>query len=206
MYTKHVYAWASYKSAKKGSVCFRPEFTDGADFYCLQLCFGGANETIANHASTTWQLLESLRKKSINRPAFESAETSGQSRVTLKRWRNATVVETELQSKCICRFHQNDTPNVGLEPTTPRLRVSCSTDWASRAVILAQWLWFGLIITCPDDMIRLGCELAHFATPDCSSNPGMPSLNGTQYSLKRTAFGSLRFLRTFKHLQAFCSY
>ena len=24
-------------------------------------------------------------------------------------------------------------PNVGLEPTTPRLRVSCSTDWASRA-------------------------------------------------------------------------
>ena len=28
---------------------------------------------------------------------------------------------------------QNTTPNVGLEPTTPRLRVSCSTDWASRA-------------------------------------------------------------------------
>ena len=25
-------------------------------------------------------------------------------------------------------------PNVGLEPTTPRLRVSCSTDWASRAL------------------------------------------------------------------------
>ena len=25
-------------------------------------------------------------------------------------------------------------PNVGLEPTTLRLRVSCSTDWASRAV------------------------------------------------------------------------
>ena len=24
-------------------------------------------------------------------------------------------------------------PNVGLEPTTLRLRVSCSTDWASRA-------------------------------------------------------------------------
>ena len=24
-------------------------------------------------------------------------------------------------------------PNVGLEPTTPRLRVSCSTDWANRA-------------------------------------------------------------------------
>ena len=27
------------------------------------------------------------------------------------------------------------TPNVGLEPTTLRLRVSCSTDWASRAFI-----------------------------------------------------------------------
>ena len=27
-------------------------------------------------------------------------------------------------------------PNVGLEPTTLRLRVSCSTDWASRALIL----------------------------------------------------------------------
>ena len=26
-------------------------------------------------------------------------------------------------------------PNVGLEPTTLRLRVSCSTDWASRACI-----------------------------------------------------------------------
>ena len=28
---------------------------------------------------------------------------------------------------------KNYTPNVGLEPTTLRLRVSCSTDWASRA-------------------------------------------------------------------------
>ena len=29
---------------------------------------------------------------------------------------------------------QNVSPNVGLEPTTLRLRVSCSTDWASRAL------------------------------------------------------------------------
>ena len=29
-------------------------------------------------------------------------------------------------------------PNVGLEPTTPRLRVSCSTDWASRAACMYQ--------------------------------------------------------------------
>ena len=36
-------------------------------------------------------------------------------------------------------FHRSSkiwSPNVGLEPTTLRLRVSCSTDWASRA---AQW-------------------------------------------------------------------
>jgi hypothetical protein len=31
-------------------------------------------------------------------------------------------------------------PNVGLEPTTLRLRVSCSTDWASRAVVMKNAL------------------------------------------------------------------
>ncbi len=30
-------------------------------------------------------------------------------------------------------FRKSIAPNVGLEPTTLRLRVSCSTDWASRA-------------------------------------------------------------------------
>ena len=30
---------------------------------------------------------------------------------------------------------KNDSPKVGLEPTTPRLRVSCSTDLASRVEI-----------------------------------------------------------------------
>ena len=29
---------------------------------------------------------------------------------------------------------KDSSPNVGLEPTTLRLRVSCSTDWASRAI------------------------------------------------------------------------
>ena len=29
-------------------------------------------------------------------------------------------------------------PNVGLEPTTLRLRVSCSTDWASRAILCSS--------------------------------------------------------------------
>ena len=39
-------------------------------------------------------------------------------------------------------FHRSSkiwSPNVGLEPTTLRLRVSCSTDWASRAT---YWKWF----------------------------------------------------------------
>ena len=46
----------------------------------------------------------------------------------------------------ICEYVQNTptshekfcSPNVGLEPTTLRLRVSCSTDWASRAVYLLK--------------------------------------------------------------------
>ena len=33
-------------------------------------------------------------------------------------------------------LQKNTSPNVGLEPTTPRLRVSCSTDWASRALLI----------------------------------------------------------------------
>ena len=52
------------------------------------------------------------------------------------------------------RWEQNrkiKSPNVGLEPTTPRLRVSCSTDWASQAtcnheIEHAIWLrWLALI-------------------------------------------------------------
>ena len=35
---------------------------------------------------------------------------------------------------CFVIKEKNCAPNVGLEPTTLRLRVSCSTDWASRAV------------------------------------------------------------------------
>ena len=37
---------------------------------------------------------------------------------------------------CFSSSMQKETsPNVGLEPTTLRLRVSCSTDWASRALL-----------------------------------------------------------------------
>ena len=35
----------------------------------------------------------------------------------------------------IAKKNKLQTPNVGLEPTTLRLRVSCSTDWASQAYI-----------------------------------------------------------------------
>ena len=38
------------------------------------------------------------------------------------------IMTTSYANKQIKR----NTPNVGLEPTTPRLRGSCSTDWASR--------------------------------------------------------------------------
>ena len=33
---------------------------------------------------------------------------------------------------------KNDKPNEGLEPSTPRLRVSCSTDWANQATCGCQ--------------------------------------------------------------------
>ena len=35
-----------------------------------------------------------------------------------------------------CYKLEKEAPNVGLEPTTLRLRVSCSTDWASRAAYI----------------------------------------------------------------------
>ena len=46
---------------------------------------------------------------------------------------------TEKQNTAKATVHSSlkkVTPNVGLEPTTLRLRVSCSTDWASRADVL----------------------------------------------------------------------
>ena len=36
---------------------------------------------------------------------------------------------------------KKESPNVGLEPTTLRLRASCSTDWASSAVYLMLPVW-----------------------------------------------------------------
>ena len=49
-------------------------------------------------------------------------------------------------------YPSKSAPNVGLEPTTLRLRVSCSTDWASRAVIVMwkkiQDIWI-LLLTHP---------------------------------------------------------
>ena len=42
-------------------------------------------------------------------------------------------------------------PNVGLDPTTLRLRVSCSTDRASRAVIhVLLKVWWLALITASD--------------------------------------------------------
>ena len=41
-------------------------------------------------------------------------------------------IKNEKKVKTKIKNMKKNTPNVGLEPTTPRLRVSCSTDWASR--------------------------------------------------------------------------
>ena len=47
-----------------------------------------------------------------------------------------TITATAIKLK-ICRndgcVSKSEAPDVGLEPTTLRLRVSCSTDWANRA-------------------------------------------------------------------------
>ena len=45
------------------------------------------------------------------------------------------------QNKCLWRWGKSYSPNVGLEPTTLRLRVSCSTDWASRADVFKEGIF-----------------------------------------------------------------
>jgi hypothetical protein len=48
-------------------------------------------------------------------------------------WRTSWAKNNKMQKR--------KSPNVGLEPTTPRLRVSCSADWASRAdLVVVRWL------------------------------------------------------------------
>ncbi len=53
----------------------------------------------------------------------------------------------DFQSDCFSekKSEKKCSPNVGLEPTTLRLRVSCSTDWASRAAYGALLLLSVLI-------------------------------------------------------------
>ena len=55
------------------------------------------------------------------------------------------------------RRNKNISPNVGLEPTTPRLRVSCSTDWASRAVWDQNYIgvWFMLKLEGTRNQLKL---------------------------------------------------
>ena len=44
--------------------------------------------------------------------------------------KNDLLLDIQLQKQFQLK---KSTPNMGLEPTTLRLKVSCSTDWASRA-------------------------------------------------------------------------
>ena len=59
-------------------------------------------------------------------------------------WPQETGLFWQVEAHCIWSWaymyvkpqRTNFTPNVGLEPTTLRLRVSCSTDWANRAALV----------------------------------------------------------------------
>ena len=50
------------------------------------------------------------------------------------------------QDNLLLLKNKNISPNVGLEPTTLRLRVSCSTDWASRALVDVMFLKVSLLL------------------------------------------------------------
>ena len=77
---------------------------------------------------------------------------------------------------------QNVSPNVGLEPTTLRLRVSCSTDWASRAVQLnwqkiSSWLQLFCWYWRQNDPVCIKCLIYHDFSIVASARPAWP--NGT---------------------------
>ena len=63
-----------------------------------------------------------------------------------------------LRSGMICN-QKNEikigTPNVGLEPTTLRLRVSCSTDWASRAIVTSKCVEYNFSMSAEREFWRL---------------------------------------------------
>ena len=84
------------------------------------------------------------------RPA-ERSSSHFWSSTLLCRWRPCRQIDTlgvwcfahhSYRMKC-----QLTAPDVGLEPTTLRLRVSCSTDWASRAY-MNKWLESLMWLSC----------------------------------------------------------
>ena len=71
-------------------------------------------------------------------------------------------------------FFKKLAPNVGLEPTTLRLRVSCSTDWASRACCCSLAVSYAMStiallkkdILAPASRIQCGTKMTSVETGD----------------------------------------
>ena len=88
------------------------------------------------------------------------------------------------------------TPNVGLEPTTLRLRVSCSTDWASRADVL----WWSNLNYQLNLESRRWCSGIMQDSHSC--DPG--SIPGRRNFFGRYSFYTIYVHFFFEHLQYQC--
>ena len=66
--------------------------------------------------------------------------------VFAKHWYQNCIWSFLSQDILLLLKNKNISPNVGLEPTTLRLRVSCSTDWASRALVDITFLKVSLLL------------------------------------------------------------
>ena len=66
--------------------------------------------------------------------------------VFAKHWYQNCIWSFLSQDILLLLKNKNISPNVGLEPTTLRLRVSCSTDWASRALVEIMFLKVSLLL------------------------------------------------------------
>ncbi len=64
---------------------------------------------------------------------FATPDTISKLTPSLSYWFTSQSIRVTFNQYSPVTFKKSKSPNVGLEPTTPRLRVSCSTDWASRA-------------------------------------------------------------------------
>ena len=60
-----------------------------------------------------------------------------------------------------CHSKMQNSPDEGLEPSTLRLRVSCSTDWANRAIVTVKYT---TLVRCPHSTApHVACTVLQFA-------------------------------------------